>query len=90
MIEAVETELCDIIYEPENHSDFYKYLKSKYDMPDDTTCLIRVGYSSYIIYDVTIQIKSTEKSVQIRSTIFKNSEENKIKVLVKFHFLQKY
>ncbi len=59
-------------------------------MPDDTTCLIRVGYSSYIIYDVTIQIKSTEKSVQIRSTIFKNSEENKIKVLVKFHFLQKY
>ena len=37
---SAETELRDIIYEPENHSDLYKYLKNKYDMPEDTTCRI--------------------------------------------------
>ena len=68
---SVETELRDIIYEPENHSDLYKYLKNKYDMPEDTTCRIRVSYSSYTIYGVTIQMKSSEKSVQIRSTLLK-------------------
>ena len=68
---SAETELRDIIYEPENHSDLYKYLKNKYDMPDNTTCRIRVSYSSYTIYGVTIQMKSSEKSVQIRSTILK-------------------
>ena len=71
---SAETELSDIIYESENQSDLYKYLKNKYDMPDDTTCRIRVSYSSYTIYGVTIQMKSSEKSVQIRSTIFKNSK----------------
>lgn len=74
---SAETELRDIIYEPENHSDLYKYLKNKYDMPEDTTCRIRVSYSSYTIYGVTIQMKSEEKTVQIRSTIFKNSESKK-------------
>ena len=69
---SAETELRDIIYEPENHSDLDKYLKNKYDMPDNTTCRIRVSYSSYTIYGVTIQMKSSEKSVQIRSTILKN------------------
>lgn len=68
---SAETELRDIIYEPENHSDIYKYFKNKYDMPDDTTCRIRVSYSSYTIYGVTIQMKSSEKFVQIRSTILK-------------------
>ena len=68
---SAETELSDVIYEPENHSDLYKHLKNKYDMPDDTTCRIRVSYSSYTIYSVTIQMKSSEKSVQIRSTILK-------------------
>ena len=68
---SAETELSDIIYESENKSDLYKYLKNKYDMPDDTTCRIRVSYSSYTIYSVTIQMKSSEKSVQIRSTILK-------------------
>ena len=74
---SAETELSDIIYQPENHSDLYKYLKNKYDMPEDTTCRIRVSYSSYTIYGVTIQMKSEEKTVQIRSTIFKNSESKK-------------
>ena len=68
---SAETELSDIIYESENKSDLYKYLKNKYDMPDDTTCRIRVSYSSYTIYGVTIKMKSSEKSVQIRSTILK-------------------
>ena len=68
---SAETELSDIIYESENQSDLYKYLKNKYDMPDDTTCRIRVSYSSYTIYGVTIQMKSSEKSVQIRSTVLK-------------------
>lgn len=68
---SAETELRDIIYESENSSDLYKYLKNKYDMPDDTTCRIRVSYSSYTIYGVTIQMKSSEKSVQIRSTVLK-------------------
>ena len=68
---SAETELSDIIYEPENHSDLYKYLKNKYDMPDDTTCRIRVSYSSYTIYGVTIQMKSKDKTVQLDLTIFK-------------------
>ena len=74
---SAETELRDIIYEPENHSDLYKYLKNKYDMPEDTVCRIRISYSSYTIYSITIQMKSEEKTVQIRSTIFKNSESKK-------------
>ena len=68
---SAETELSDIIYQPENHSDLYKYLKNKYDMPEDTTCRIRVSYSSYTIYGVTIQMKSSEKFVQIGSAILK-------------------
>ena len=68
---SAETELSDIIYEPENHSDLYKYLKNKYDMPEDTTCRIRVRYSSYTIYGITIQMNSKDKTVQLDLTIFK-------------------
>ena len=68
---SAETELCDIIYESENQSDLYKYLKNKYDMPDDTTCRIRVRYSSYTIYGITIQMNSKDKTVQLDLTIFK-------------------
>ena len=68
---SAETELSDIIYEPENHSDLYKYLKNKYDMPEDTTCRIRVSYSSGSIYGVTIQLNSKAKTVQLDLTIFK-------------------
>ena len=68
---SAETELSDIIYEPENHSDLYKYLKNKYDMPDDTTCRIIVSYSSYTIYGITIQMNSKDKTVQLDLTIFK-------------------
>ena len=68
---SAETELSDVIYEPENHSDLYKHLKNKYDMPDDTTCRIRVRYSSYTIYGITIQMNSKDKTVQLDLTIFK-------------------
>ena len=68
---SAETELSDIIYESENHSDLYKYLKNKYDMPDDTTCRIIVSYSSYTIYGITIQMNSKDKTVQLDLTIFK-------------------
>ena len=68
---SAETELRDIIYKTENHSDLYKYLKNKYDMPDDTTCRIIVSYSSYTIYGITIQMNSKDKTVQLDLTIFK-------------------
>lgn len=68
---SAETELSDIIYQPENQSDLYKYLKNKYDMPDDTTCRIIVSYSSYTIYGITIQMNSKDKTVQLDLTIFK-------------------
>jgi len=68
---SAETKLSDIIYEPENHSDLYKYLKNKYDLPEDTTCRIRVRYSSGTIYGITIQMNSKDKTVQLDLTIFK-------------------
>ena len=68
---SAETELSDIIYQPENHSDLYKYLKNKYDMPEDTTCRIILDYSSRTIYGITIQMNSKDKTVQLDLTIFK-------------------
>ena len=41
-----ETELSEIIYQPENHSKLYKYLKNKYDLPEDTNCRVRIKHSS--------------------------------------------
>ena len=68
---SAETELRDIIYKTENHSDLYKYLKNKYDMPEDTTCRIILDYSSGSIYGITIQLNSKDKTVQLDLTIFK-------------------
>ena len=68
---SAETELRDIIYQPENYSEFFKKLKSKYDLPEDTTCRIRVRYSSSSIYGITIQLNSKDKTVQLDLTIFK-------------------
>lgn len=68
---SAETESSDIIYQPENHSEFFKKLKSKYDLPEDTTCRIRVRYSSGSIYGITIQLNSKAKTVQLDLTIFK-------------------
>ena len=68
---SAETELRDIIYEPENHSDLYKYLKNKYDMPEDTTCRIILDYSSGTIYGISILMESKDEAVQLDLTIFK-------------------
>ena len=73
---SAETELSDIIYESENQSDLYKYLKNKYDMPEDTTCRIRVRYSSGTIYGISILMESRDEAVQIDLTIFKQREDN--------------
>ena len=73
---SAETKLSDIIYEPENHSDLYKYLKNKYDMPEDTTCRIILDYSSGTIYGISILMESKDEAVQIDLTIFKQREDN--------------
>ena len=65
-----ETELREIIYQPENHSKLYKYLKNKYDLPEDTNCRVRIKHSSGGIYRTSIQMKSMDKSIQIDLRIF--------------------
>ena len=69
---SAETELSDIIYEPENHSKLYKYLKNKYDLPEDTNCRVRIKHSSGGIYRTSIQMKSMTKSIQIDLRVFEN------------------
>ena len=69
---SAETELSEIIYQPENHSKLYKYLKNKYDLPEDTNCRVRIKHSSGGIYRTSIQIKSKTKSIQIDLRVFEN------------------
>ena len=68
---SAETELRDIIYQPENQSELFRHLKNKYNLPEDTTCRIRLDHSSGTIYGVSILMESKEKTVQIDLTIFK-------------------
>ena len=70
--DSVETELREIIYQPENHSKLYKYLKNKYDLPEDTNCRVRIKHSSGGIYRTSIQMKSITKSIQIDLRVFEN------------------
>lgn len=65
------TELSEIIYQPENNSDLFQKLKSKYDLPEETTCQIRIDYSDKTNYGTTIQLTSKEMSVKIGLTIIK-------------------
>ena len=65
-----ETELFEIIYQPENHSELFKTLKNKYDFPEDTNCRVRIKHSSGSIYRISIQMKSMDKSIQIDLRIF--------------------
>ena len=69
--DSAETELLEIIYQPENHSDLYKTLKNKYNLPEDTYCRVRIKYSSGSIYRISVQMKSKAKSIQIDLRIFK-------------------
>ena len=68
---SAETELRDIIYQPENQSELFRHLKNKYDLPEDTTCRIRLDHSSGTIYGVSILMEAKDKAVQIDLTIFK-------------------
>lgn len=65
------TELSEIIYQPENNSDLFQKLKNKYDLPEETTCQIRIDHSDKTNYGITIQLTSKEKSVKIGLTIIK-------------------
>ena len=65
------TELSEIIYQPENNSDLFQKLKSKYDLPAETTCQIRIDHSDKTNYGITIQLTSKEMSVKIGLTIIK-------------------
>ena len=65
------TELSEIIYQSETQSELFQKLKSKYDLPEETTCQIRVDYSDKTNYGITIQLTSKEMSVKIGLTIIK-------------------
>lgn len=67
---SAETDLREIVYQPEQNSELYKHLKSKYDLPEETTCIVAINHSSSTIYRATIQLKSNQKIVQISSVIF--------------------
>lgn len=67
---SAETELREIVYQPEQNSELYKHLKSKYDLPEETTCIVVINHSSSTIYRATIQLKSNQKIVQISNVIF--------------------
>ena len=68
---SAETELRDIIYQPENQSELFKHLKNKYDLPEDTTCRISLDHSSGTIYGGSILMESKDKAVRIDLMIFK-------------------
>ena len=70
-IKTGTTELNEIIYQSDTHSELFQKLKSKYNLPEETTCQIRVDYSDKTNYGITIQLKSKEKSVKIGLTIIK-------------------
>ena len=65
------TDLSEIIYQPKTHSELFQKLKSKYDLPEETTCQIRIDHSDKTNYGITIQLTSKEKSVKIGLTIIK-------------------
>ena len=65
------TELSEIIYQPDTHSELFQKLKSKYDLPEETTCQIRIDHSDKTNYGITIQLTSKEMSVKIGLTIIK-------------------
>lgn len=65
------TDLSEIIYQPKTHSELFQKLKIKYDLPEETTCQIRIDHSDKTNYGITIQLTSKEKSVKIGLTIIK-------------------
>ena len=67
---SAETELSDIIYEPENQSELYKKIVEKYNLPSDTKLSVSLGYAYYDRYDILLSLESEEKLVQISAAIY--------------------
>lgn len=67
---SAETELSDIVYEPENQSEFYKKIVEKYNLPSDTKLSVSLGYAYYDRYDILLSLESEEKLVQISAAIY--------------------
>ena len=68
--ESAETELSDIIYQPENQSELYKKMVEKYNLPSDTKLSVSLGYAYYDRYDILLSLESKEKLVQISVAIY--------------------
>ena len=67
---SAETELSDIIYEPENQSELYKKIVEKYNLPSDTKLSVSLGYAYYDRYDILLSLESEEKLFQISAAIY--------------------
>ena len=67
---SAETELSDIIYQPENQSELYKKMVEKYNLPSDTKLSVSIGYAYYDRYDILLSLESKEKLVQISVAIY--------------------
>ena len=67
---SAETELSDIIYQSENHSELYKKIVEKYNLPSDTKLSVSLGYAYYDRYDILLSIESKEKLVQISAAFY--------------------
>ena len=67
---SAETELSDIIYQPENQSELYKKIVKKYNLPSDTKLSVSLGYAYYDRYDILLSIESKEKLIQISTAIY--------------------
>ena len=67
---SAETELSDVIYQPENQSELYKKIVEKYNLPSDTKLSVSLGYAYYDRYDILLSLESEEKLVQISAAIY--------------------
>ena len=67
---SAETELSDIIYQPENQSELFKKIVEKYNLPTDTKLSVSLGYAYYDRYDILLSLESKEKLVQISAAIY--------------------
>ena len=67
---SAETELSDIIYQPENQSELYKKIVEKYNLPSDTKLSVSLGYAYYDRYDILLSLESKEKLVQISAAFY--------------------
>ena len=67
---SAQTELSDIIYQPENQSELYKKIVKKYNLPSDTKLSVSLGYAYYDRYDILLSIESKEKLIQISTAIY--------------------